>query len=267
MKKLFFLLFFLLLPSVIFAYTSPGTPVGFVNDFAGMMTVETRAQIEVDIRAFEQTTGHEISVMTIASLDGDYIENYAEKLFKEWGIGKKGADNGVLLLISRDDKKMRIEVGYGLEGALTDAESSQIIRNTLRPAFQRGDFSGGIREAVSEIERAIQEEVPIQREQSSQFNGNTIEFLFFVGVVILLWLSSVLGRTKSWWLGGAIGGAVGFVIGLVIIGFVAKILLWVIGLALAGFGFDFAVSKNYQNNKLLGRRSSWWAGGGWGPGG
>lgn len=252
----------------VFAYTSPGTPSGFVNDFAGMLSQEMRVQVETDIRSFEQKTGHEISVVTVPSLDGDYIENYAEKLFKEWGIGKKGADNGVLLLISRDDKKMRIEVGYGLEGALTDAESSQIIRNVLRPAFQNGDFSGGIQQAVAEIERAIQEEVPIQTTRSSfRMNGSTIEFLFWIGVMILMWVSSILSRTKSWWLGGVIGAVVGLIVGAIILGFVLKMLWWVIGLALAGLGFDFAVSKNYQSNKTLGHRPSWWAGGGWGPGG
>lgn len=252
----------------VLAYTSPGTPTGFVNDFAGMLSMETRAQIEADIRSFQEKTSHEISVVTIPSLRDDYIENYAEKLFQEWGIGKKGADNGVLLLIARDEQKMRIEVGYGLEGALTDAESSQIIRNVLRPAFQSGDFDSGVRQAVAEIERAIQEEVPIEKTAgSSRLSSGGIEFAFWVGAFVLMWLSSVLGRTKSWWLGGVIGGAIGFVIGLLIIGFVAKILLWVVGLALAGLGFDFAVSKNYQKNKILGRRASWWAGGGWGPGG
>src|SRR3989338_9234013 len=141
--RVIFLFFCLFISSSVHAYTSPGIPTGFVNDFAGMVSAETRAQIDADIQAFEQKTGHEISVATVPSLGGDYIENYAEKLFKEWGIGKKGADNGVLLLISREDREMRIEVGYGLEGTLTDAESSQIIRNTLRPAFQQGDFDAG----------------------------------------------------------------------------------------------------------------------------
>lgn len=261
-----FLFFFLSLPA--FAYTSPGKPTGFVNDFAGMLSQETRGAIAKDIHVFQEKTSHEISVVTVASLDGDYIENYAEKLFKEWGIGKKDADNGVLLLIARDEKQMRIEVGYGLEGALTDAESSQIIRNTLRPAFQRGDFDGGIREAVAGIEQAIQEEVLIQSAKTSlRLSGSAIEFLFWMAIVAFMWLSSVLGRTKSWWLGGVIGGVVGFVIGLFIIGLFINVLWWVIGLALAGLGFDFAVSRNYQANKARGVRASWWAGGGWGPGG
>lgn len=250
------------------AYISPGTPTGFVNDFAGMLSADVRAQIEQNIRSFEQTTGHEISVVTIPTLDGDYIENVAEKLFKEWGIGKKGADNGALLLIARDDRKMRIEVGYGLEGALTDAESSQIIRNTLRPAFQRSDFDGGVREAVSEIERAIQEEVPIQTEQSSfGLSRGVIEFFLWFGIVLLIWGAAILERTKSWWLGGVIGGIVGLVIGLFVVGFILNIVWWVIGVALLGLGFDFLVSKNYQQSRLHGRRPSWWAGGGWGPGG
>lgn len=275
MQKRTWIIFSVLLIPVLFllgtnayAYTSPGNPSGFVNDFAGMLSQEARAQIEQETRSFQEKKTHEISVVTVPSLGDDYIENYAEKLFKEWGIGKKGADNGVLLLISRDDKKMRIEVGYGLEGALTDAESSQIIRNTLRPAFQQGDFSGGIVQAVSEIERAIQEEVPIQTERSSfGLSEGVIEFLVWFGIVLLIWGVAIVERTKSWWLGGVIGGIVGLAIGLFVVGFILSIVWWVIGVALLGLGFDFLVSKNYQQSRLHGRRPSWWAGGGWGPGG
>lgn len=261
-----FLCFFVFLPAN--AYTSLEKPKGFVTQFFGLLSRGVHEQIEADLRAFEQKTGHEIAVVIIPSLDGDYIENYAEKLFKEWGIGKKGADNGVLLLIAYADKKMRIEVGYGLEGAFTDAEASQIIRNVLRPAFQSGDYDGGVQQAVREIERAIQEEVPIQSSlRSSKISSGVIEFFIWAGIVFFLWGGAILERTKSWWLGGIVGAIVGFIVGAILLGFVLKLLWWIIGVALAGLGFDYLVSKNYQKRKAMGRTASWWAGGGWGPGG
>src|SRR3989344_5277330 len=125
MKKIFVLvfcyLFFIITP--VFAYTSPGSPSGFVNDFAQMMSAGARAQLEQKLVQLEKDSTNEISVVTINNLDGDTIENFAVKLFQEWGIGKTKNDNGILLLIAKDDRKMRIEVGYGLEGALTDAQS------------------------------------------------------------------------------------------------------------------------------------------------
>ena len=135
---------FLLIPFVVFAYQNPGIPTGFVNDFAEMLTAEQRQSLEKKINDFEKTTGNELSVVTVSGLGGDTIENFAVKLFEDWGIGKKNKDNGVLLLIARDERQFRIEVGYGLEGALTDARSFWITQNILRPAFQKGDYYGGI---------------------------------------------------------------------------------------------------------------------------
>ena len=111
------------------AYSSPGSPTGYVNDFAEILSTETRASLEELLSSTDASTSAQVAVVTIKSLDGDTIENYAEKLFQEWGIGQKGKDNGVLLLVAVDDRKVRIEVGYGLEGALTDAESSWIRNN------------------------------------------------------------------------------------------------------------------------------------------
>ncbi len=107
-------------PIFAFAYASPGKPTGFVNDFAKMLSAPEKSAIELKLANYKKQTGNEISVVTVASLDGDYIENFATQLFKEWGIGENGKDNGALLLISRDDRKARIEVGYGLEPYLPD---------------------------------------------------------------------------------------------------------------------------------------------------
>src|SRR3989339_611184 len=137
---LFFCFFaFVIVAQVVFAYSSPGQPNGFVNDFANVIDSTTKTNLEAEIQSFEQTTTHEIAVVTIKTLEGDTVENYANDLFKEWGLGKKGADNGVLFLVVVDDRQMRIEVGYGLEGALTDLQSRGILDNIARPYFKEGD--------------------------------------------------------------------------------------------------------------------------------
>ena len=119
-------------------------PTGYVNDFAKILDSKTKNYLEGTARAFEQKSGNEIAVVTIPSLKGDPIEDYAVKLYETWGIGKKGKDNGVLILVAPNDHKMRIEVGYGLEGIINDAKAGRIIREKMIPYFKEGNFSAGI---------------------------------------------------------------------------------------------------------------------------
>src|SRR3989344_7702307 len=109
------------IPLIAFGYLSPGKPSGFVNDFAGILKPETISTLNQKLEQFSKETGNEISVVTIATYGIDEtIETYAEKLFQEWGVGKAKEDNGLLLLVARDDREMCIEVGYGLEPVITD---------------------------------------------------------------------------------------------------------------------------------------------------
>ena len=196
------------------AYTSPGHPTGFVDDFAQVFTVEQKTNLESKLRVFNASTTNEIAVVTIKSLEGDYIEHYASELFKEWQIGKAKQDNGVLLLVAMDDHKMRIEVGYGLEGALTDARSSQIIRDDLTPAFKQNDFYGGIEKAIDDIMKATKGEYA----QTTTQPPSKIHFSFDIWVIILIiaaqfisFIASLFARSKSWWAGGVVGGILGIV--------------------------------------------------------
>ena len=125
---------------------------GRVVDNAGMIDPATEAALVQKLAAFEKKSSDQIVVATIASLDGEAIEPYANRLFRAWGLGQAGEDNGILLLVAKNDRKMRIEVGYGLEGTLTDLHSKLIIENTMVPAFRAGDFSGGISRAVDDID-------------------------------------------------------------------------------------------------------------------
>ena len=246
-------------PMVVFGYANPGSPEGFVNDFAGLLNQEEKIAIETKLDSFEKESSNEIAIVTIASLEGDSIENFAVKLFEEWGIGKKDKDNGVLVLIAKEDRQMRIEVGYGLEGSLTDAQSYWIIKNVMTPAFVSDDFYSGIDGAVDSIIQAVKGEyVPSEDASDSGFDNVNWFFLIFV---LPIWLTSILARSKSWWLGGVIGAIIGFVIGLIkgflYIGFGA------IGVfALLGLLFDFIVSKKYQKNRSQGGTPPWWMGGG-----
>jgi uncharacterized protein len=124
---------------------------GRVVDEAAMVPPATRERIEQKLAAFEQETGAQVAVLTVPSLQGDSLEGFSVKVAETWKLGRKGKDDGVLLLISRDDRKMRIEVGYGLEGTLTDLKSARILSDVIRPRFRAGDFGGGVEAAVDAI--------------------------------------------------------------------------------------------------------------------
>jgi len=136
---------------------------GRVVDEAAMLPAETKQRMEEKLAAFEQRTGIQVAVLTVDSLEGEPIEDYSIRVAETWKLGQKGKDNGVLLLVAKQDRKMRIEVGYGLEPTLTDLESSRIIDNVIRPYFQKGDFGAGIEHGVDAILSALEGgEVPAQ---------------------------------------------------------------------------------------------------------
>ena len=256
-----FLVAFATIPIVASAYTNPGMPRGYVNDFAGMLQPQERVQLEQKIASFASSTSNEIAVVTIKSLDGDTIENYAVRLFADWKIGKTKKDNGVLLLIARDDRKMRIEVGYGLEGALTDIQSNDIIANDLAPNFKAGNYYAGVDAAVRDIMAATQGEYTSSAQDTRAMNA-LFDYWYFIPLVFV-WLASILGRSKSWWAGGVLGGIIGVIIGLIkgflFIGVVSIGILIPFGLI-----FDFFVSKSYDKYKSGGGIPPWWLGGGGG---
>jgi uncharacterized protein len=124
---------------------------GRVVDDAGIMSASTRAHVTAMLEAHEQATGNQIVVLTVPTIQPDSIEEYAVKVFEAWKLGQKGKDNGVLVVVVPQDRKMRIEVGYGLEPTLTDGWCGAIIRNVMTPRFRTGDYSGGIDAGVAAI--------------------------------------------------------------------------------------------------------------------
>ncbi|MST04383.1 MAG: TPM domain-containing protein [Candidatus Pacebacteria bacterium] len=288
LKALFLRAFFCLIALLslffvknVFAYEFPGKPNGFINDYAGILNGDEKMGLETMLNKFSFQTGNQVSVAIIGSLGGDTIENYAEKLFKDWGIGQKDEDNGILLLVAIKDRSLRIEVGYGLEGILTDADGYKISNDLIFPQFKNGDYYSGIKNGILGIISKISPDLEagyIGAEDSGldktfQNNNSFLKLLFNNPFYFFIFFSffvqfliSVLGRSKSWWLGGVFGGAGGIILGL-IYGFLYFGIISILILALIGFLFDYVVSKNYEKFKKTGdRRGVWFIGGGRGGG-
>jgi len=128
---------------------------GRVNDEAGILSPQTRQQLDAILAEHEQATRQQVVVVTLKSLQGYTIEDFGYQLGRDWGIGEKGRDTGALLIVAPNERKVRIEVGYGLEGQLTDAQSRIIIEGTILPAFRRGDFDAGVRDGAAAMLRVL----------------------------------------------------------------------------------------------------------------
>jgi len=124
---------------------------GRVTDNAQILTGEAKKSIAESLKTHEAATGNQIAVLTLPTLDGQSIEEYAVAVFKAWKLGQKGKDNGILLIVVPDDRRLRIEVGYGLEGTLTDGMAGSIIRDTITPHFKKNDYNSGIQSGVKAI--------------------------------------------------------------------------------------------------------------------
>ncbi len=124
---------------------------GRVTDNAEILSKPVRQSLTERLKAHEDRTGNQVVVLTTPSLEGESIEGYAETVFKEWKLGQKGKDNGILVIVVPQDRRMRIEVGYGLEGTLPDSLAGSIIRDVMTPKFKTGDYSGGIEAGVNAI--------------------------------------------------------------------------------------------------------------------
>lgn len=156
--------FSLLLLLVLFFQMEPAlareVPImsGRVNDYADILSPEWKKKLRAQLEEFETQTSNQVVVLTVVSLEGDDLESFAFNAFNEWVLGQKGKNNGVLLLIVSGERKIRIEVGYGLEASLTDALAGRIIRNELAPHFREQEFGPGIEAAVTAIIQATKGE-------------------------------------------------------------------------------------------------------------
>jgi uncharacterized protein len=235
MKKIFsfFILLLCCLPVAAYGLDVPRLQ-GNVNDYAGMISPSAKSKIEEGLNAFEQSDSTQIVILTIPSLEGENIEEFSIKVAEAWKIGQLQKDNGILLIVSKQERKIRIEVGRGLEGRLTDLMAGRIIDQVIKPRFKQGDFDAGFIAGASALISATRgefkaEQRPIQRRQKvfSPF----LSFLPFFGILVL-----ILGSISR--IVGGIAGAVGLP-SLVYLSLVPLSIFNMILLALAGFGAGF----------------------------
>jgi uncharacterized protein len=286
MKKL--AAFLLLLAATAGASAQPaipelwGTPV---HDEAGILSPQTIHALEQKLKLHEDSTSNQIAILTLPTLEGEPLEDFSIRVVEQWKLGQKGKDNGVLLLIVTRDRKMRIEVGYGLEGALPDILCSQIIRNEMAPRFRQGDFDGGVNAAVEAIIRAIAGEYTVESTtdapQELDAGARVLMGLFvFVILGIFTWAALFSEGCAGWFLYVFLipfyaifpGVALGVTGGL------ALLVVYLVGyLVLKLWYFRTAAGKAFYEKMRMrsaGRSSGrgWstgagWFGGGWSSGG
>ena len=167
---------------------------GRVVDQANVISAQSRGALETKLKELEDKSSIQLVVATVKSLQGGDIETYANGLFRFWKLGQAQKNNGVLLLVAPAEHKVRIEVGYGLEGTLTDALSSVIIASAIIPRFKAGDFSGGIDRGVDGIINVLsgdsagwQAKVDVRRDDASADFDKLFPFLFFLLVIFICW--------------------------------------------------------------------------------
>ncbi len=215
MKRLFLLAgLFSLLLTVSVAARETIKYDGPVTDMAGLLSTSEEQQLEQKIIGYRDGSTNEIGVLIVQSLDGKAIEDFSYDVYKSWGIGVKGKDNGVLLVIALDERQTRLEVGYGLEGDLTDIESSRLIRKDapMSDLFRQGKFAEGINAGIDGIIQAIGGEYnPPKRKRTKE--DSYLPFLlvtFGIPLFLLIVAARSKGRKGIWRSGGPFGGFGGF---------------------------------------------------------
>lgn len=231
-----------------------------VQDLAEVVPEADETQLCSQLLDYERKTGNQLAVLTIRSLAGNDIADYANKVARAWGVGNKQANNGALFVAAIDDRKMRIEVGRGLEPMLTDLQADQIIRQKIRPYFQQGDYANGIRTGVTSMIAVIGGERLSEpaRTKGSDL-GNYAVLALQLGFIPFIYLASFLSRSKSWWAGGVIGAVPGIIIAFYhLLGGLFALMFGV----LVGLLLDYVLSKNYRNRADEGSDTTWWGSGG-----
>jgi uncharacterized protein len=205
---IFLLVLFIVQATAVFAATGPTfpEPVGYVNDFAGVMSSAQKTQLEATLKELQQTTGAEIAVVTLKSTQPLVAKDYAIQLMEKWQVGQKGKDNGIILLAAIDDRQVTIEVGYGLEGAITDAIAGRILDQDLIPQFKNNNYGAGLIAATQSLIVRVKQEAgvipktatpaPAPSRPATNTQGPAIVALIVVGLAFILIMSLIARATR-----------------------------------------------------------------------
>jgi uncharacterized protein len=252
---------FLLLALAAWAQVAVPPLKGRVTDLTGTLSREQIAALEQMLQSFEQRKGSQIAVLMLPSTAPETIEQYALRVAEAWKIGRRGIDDGALVVVAKDDRAARIEVGYGLEGALNDATASRIGREVMVPRFREGDYFGGISAALDRMMRVIDGEPLPPPKAAPQVEPDILQALpvllilaFVVGAILRRIFGRFLGALAT---GGAVGGLAWLLVGLATVAGIAGF-----------FAFVFTlVGGGGSGRRYYGGFPGGWGGGGWGGGG
>lgn len=230
-----------------------------VTDLTGTLTAEDQAALESRLATIEQNKGSQIAILMVPTTQPETIEQYAIRVAEQWKLGRKGVDDGVLVLLAKNDRKSRIEVGYGLEGTLPDAIAKRIISDVMRPYFRQGDFYGGLTAGVNAITGVINGE-PLPAPQHAVRTGISPDMVlvaFFAALAIGGVLRAVLGKFMGGLTAGGLTGVALFALGagLLFSAFISFII------------FVLMLSGGHRSGFLGGYGGGGFGGGGFGGGG
>lgn len=231
---------------------------GPITDLTGTLSASQRMQLRNVVDATEQQKGSQIAVLIVPTTQPEEIEQYAIRVAEQWKLGRKGIDDGVILVIAKNDRKVRIEAGYGLEGAIPDVVAKRIIEELIVPKFRDGDFFGGVISGVQALARVISGEPLPEPKQSpwgkGSFGGDGLQFLFFVGLFAsqagTAMLTPMMGRGFS-------ASLIGVIFGLVALMFLPPMFAFLIGCVVAIFGLMPAASVGSGRSGRYGRTGGW----------
>jgi len=207
-----------------------------VTDLTGTLSAQQQAMIEQNLATFEQRTGSQIAVLIVPTTQPETIEQYAVRVEESWKLGRKGVDDGVLLVMAKEDRQLRIEVGYGLEGVLPDAIAKRIIAEDMTPHFKQGDFYGGISAGLARLVGVIDGEgLPSPPARRQPVGGMDLKSLLIFGFILVFVVGGILraifGRFVGAGIVGAIAGGIAWMIGgAVLIGIVVAIIAFILSL-------------------------------------
>ena len=258
----------LLFAALAFAQVAVPPLTARVTDQTSTLSPATTATLESSLQAFETRKGSQIAVLIVPTTAPETIEQYGLRVAETWKLGRKGVDDGALLLVAKDDRTLRIEVGYGLEGALTDITAKRIVAEIITPRFREGDFDGGVRAGVERMVSVIDgEPLPAVTPKAAPSNGDVesyIPVLFIIALAMGGVLRSVLGR-----LPGALvtGSVVGFIAWLMVGALAIALIAGVIALFVTLFGGGRGIGGLGGGGFGRGGGSGGGFGGGFGGGG
>jgi len=208
-----------------------------VVDLTGTLTADERASLDAKLVEFERARGSQVAVLLVPSIGSEAIEDFATRVTDQWQLGRKGVDDGVLLVVAKEQRKLRIQTGRGVQGTLTDALSKRIVSDVIAPRFRSGDFAGGLDAGVDAIIKAVEgEELPLpevrksgHRVESLGSLSNLLLFAFFLVPVVGMILRGLVGRFFGAGLTSGITGlAAWLVLGSLGIGILAALIAFII---------------------------------------